>query len=252
MKGGARRLGPDMHAQIVNGHDANRCEWTWQIGLRNAGQKTPWCGAQLISTDWVLTAAHCVHSGDTSFELVAGKFQTNEDNEHVQTSLVEKVIMHPQYNKNTMNFDLALIKLKSPFTLNECVGTICLPEQGKDVQAHTKCWISGWGTTEAGGNQPLNLQEAEVEIHPQHDCNRKNNYQIRPSMICAQGKNPNGKITDGCQGDSGGPLVCEVQGKWILFGATSWGFGCADEAKPGVWARVHEGLDWIQDTREAN
>lgn len=242
----------DLGAKIVNGHDAKSCEWNWQIGLREIGDTTPWCGAQLISAEWVLTAAHCVDSGSTAFELVAGKFETETDNDNVQISMVQKVIIHPQYDKVSMNMDLALIKLKKPFTLNDCVGAICLPEQGKDVPPGTKCWISGWGTTESNGDQPAKLQEAEVEIHPQHDCNTKNDNSIMPSMICAQGRNPDGKITDGCQGDSGGPLVCEVQGKWILFGATSWGFGCADEAKPGVWARVHEGLDWIASTQEAN
>ena len=47
------------------------------------------------------------------------------------------------------------------------------------------------------------------------------------------------------KGDSGGPLICDVDGKPVLYGVTSWGFGCAKKNSPGVWAKVTEYVDWI-------
>eukprot|EP00959_Pyramimonas_sp_CCMP1952_P468002 9492510-Pyramimonas_sp.AAC.1 len=67
-------------------------------------------------------------------------------------------------------------------------------------------------------------------------------------MLCAQGVNSAGQVTDACQGDSGGPLVCASGGAaYVLHGATSWGYGCAMQSYPGVWSRVSYVRDWIDE-----
>merc|ERR1740123_1858847 len=148
-----------------------------------------------------------------------------------------------------------MVKLDSPVEINDCVAPACLPERGSDVVGgESNCWITGWGTLRSGGSTPEILQEGRVNIVSNDDCVNEFGYsrsQIDDTMICAQG-NSNGNIIDACQGDSGGPLVCESNGRWSVFGATSWGRGCAGANYPGVWARVHHELDWIQDILDGN
>jgi len=258
-KGEGAPAGPNV--SIVNGQLATECEWKWQVGLWREllpGSGEPWgdmpfCGGMLINPEWVLSAAHCVSR--PNFIVIAGDYEPKLKSGNEQTRSAVQVIRHPNYDTRRLNNDFVLIRLNAKVDFNDCVGSVCLPSEGADVAPKSQCWITGWGTLSRGGQQPDKLQEAQVSIISNEDCTGKYNYteeEISSAMLCAQGKSSNGSIVDACQGDSGGPLVCESNGQWTLFGATSWGYGCAAEAFPGVWSRIHEAVGWIDEMLETH
>ncbi|KAM9801675.1 transmembrane protease serine 5 [Neosynchiropus ocellatus] len=244
-------------SKIVGGGEATLGSWPWQVSLYYNNDY--FCGGSVITRQWILTAAHCVHNTRvpdlSSWTVYAGIVERTSTNMAQQNGhAVEKIIHHEDYNSRDTDSDIALMKLRTPLDFSDTIRPICLPQYNYDPPSGTQCWISGWGHTvplEGKGPTKLSeaLKEAAVPIISTKKCNSSCMYDgmITPRMLCAG--YTDGKM-DACQGDSGSPLVCQDDDVWRLIGVVSWGNGCAQPNYPGVYTKVAEFLGWIYDIIE--
>jgi len=229
---------PNRSNRIVGGVETEENEYPWQVGLVSASGSRPWCGGTLISDRHVLTAAHCTAgSSPSSISVLVGEHRT-DDSTFTRVPL-SAITDHPDYNSGTLDNDYSILTLAEPVEFSATIAPACLPSTNSDF-AGVLATVSGWGTLSSGGNQPTVLNEVDVTVQSNAECNSAYGSGITDNMICAADA---GK--DSCQGDSGGPLVAQENDKYTLIGVVSWGYGCAMPQYPGVYARVTEKMDWI-------
>ncbi|XP_065114292.1 transmembrane protease serine 7 [Paramisgurnus dabryanus] len=232
--------------RIVGGVNAVEREWPWQVSLHFSGQL--YCGASVLSEEWLISAAHCFSKDRLSDprRWMAHLGMLNQGSaKHVAE--IRRIVVHEYYNARIFDYDIALVQLKKawPVSLEQYVQPICLPAPSQTFSEGHRCWVTGWGyRSEQDKVLPTVLQKAEVSILSQSECKRSYGP-VSPRMLCA---GVSSGEQDACRGDSGGPLSCQAHtgGRWFLTGIVSWGSGCGRPNLPGVYTRVAKFIDWIQ------
>ncbi|KAG7487313.1 hypothetical protein MATL_G00021760 [Megalops atlanticus] len=240
---------PKRKSKIVGGADAQVGAWPWQVSLQMERYGHV-CGASLIASRWLLSAAHCFQDSDAikysdvrSWKAYLGMRVMNTVSNAVATRLIRRIVLHAQYDQFTSDYDIALLELSAPVFFSEWVQPVCLPAPSHTFSSTASCFVTGWGVLMEDGELASLLQEATVKIISHNTCNKLYDDAVTPRMLCAG--NLQGGV-DACQGDSGGPLVCQEKGRrWFLAGIVSWGEGCARQNRPGVYTQVTKFSEWV-------
>jgi len=238
--------------KIVGGTETQVNEYPWTVALAERTGDWAGCGASLIASKWVLTAAHCLDTAtNNNLAVIIGDHDLNDAGDANRIVVnVDLVIKHEAYNSDNFQNDIALLRLATEVDLNTHTP-VCLPEATATWDG-LEAFVYGWGTTTTGGAVSSVLLDTAVNVVTRAVCNTAYSNQIVDGMLCA-GITAGGK--DACQGDSGGPLstaVAASDDRHFQIGVVSFGQGCALPGVPGVYADVAYYRSWLETQMKVN
>ncbi|GAB6024238.1 hypothetical protein CHUAL_008933 [Chamberlinius hualienensis] len=247
--------GFSIRQRIVGGINAFTTEFPWLVIIKYWHMK--YCSGTLINDRYVLTAAHCLHRKlSRLFTVVINDHNINGSSSEISFK-VEKIIINPNFDPITFDYDIALILLTKSVVLGPQLRPICLPTTKQRLNyTETLATIVGWGDVIEGADEYKSsvnqLNKLQISIVSNEECKLAaglKSYLISSRMMCA-GNIRGGQ--DACQGDSGGPLLVKSKGKWLQIGIISWGVGCARPNYYGVYTRLSEFQNWIKQLLQTN
>ncbi|HUX57918.1 MAG TPA: trypsin-like serine protease [Bacteroidales bacterium] len=234
-------------AKITGGTDALISDFPWQVYYISG---TYLCGGSIIDENWILTAAHCTKNSFGSpipaidMSVIAGA--TNPYNVlDGQRYYVSEVIVNEGYDSQTLENDIALLKLEQPIDIiNTAPIRLITSDDVSDgaTDPGVMSWVTGWGLTRVDPNVfPSNLQKVQLPIVSNDQAATV--WSSIPSTDLMAGYLNGNK--DACNGDSGGPLAVPLFDDYKLAGVVSW--GSADCDTYGAYTRVSDFETWIRE-----
>jgi secreted trypsin-like serine protease len=246
-----RRYLQKQQPKIINGKLAPAGAFPWQVSLGVSWIADPFgahfCGGSVFSERWILTAAHCaVRLNPSQIIVTAG---TNRLVDGAIRRNINRIIIRKDYNRLLKHdSDIALLELRDPLPLGMPIQRVELlnPSEEVGLTETSVLTVTGWGAITEGGGPVRDLEYLDDLLFvPRETCNSTQAYngRITTNMLCA-GFRAGGK--DSCQGDSGGPLTLGSGTSLRLTGIVSWGDGCAQPDRVGVYTRVANYVDWVR------
>lgn len=130
--------------RIIGGTVAQQGQFPHIAALRLVTGET-FCGAIIISRQFLLTAAHCT-TGPAANPQHIRAFVGAHTNRDGRMHRVNRIIRHPRYNPSTRAYDAALLRLV--IAIHPIAGRIQLarlPKQDLTVRTPLRARMAGWG-----------------------------------------------------------------------------------------------------------
>lgn len=134
----------EMDPRIVGGEDAEVGQFPYQVSLRSTLSRSHFCGGSILSSRFILTAAHCSqgYNGKPQYVYaVVGALRLNSGGVIIE---LDKITPHEKYDQYKIRNDVSLVRTAEEIVFSDTIQPIALPTQ--DIE-ESEVILSGWGRT---------------------------------------------------------------------------------------------------------
>ncbi|XP_063913800.1 brachyurin-like [Zophobas morio] len=234
----------NINSRIIGGYPAHISQFPFVAAINVEAPGMTWFwGGTLYNDEWIITAGQCVNQA-THFIIRLGSATLNDPDENRITLSASTYFLHPDFNPDTLDNDIGMIKLHLPITFTDYVKPVTYLAMN-DLLPNTQVRALGWGqTNDEDAGLSNELQGATVITLTNDECKITYGSQVKDNMVCIDGNYNEGA----CHGDTGGPLVLmHPRGYAEFVGISSFisANGC-ESPDPSGYTRVYSHLDWIK------
>ncbi len=131
--------------KIVGGKPVSKDEIPFQVSFQRRGRH--FCGGSIVDRYWIVTAAHCCVGNVNAvgqLTVVAGEHDRHISEGTEQIIPVEKVVVHEDYNGDTIEHDICMLKLTHRVQFGRSATKVELPARLSSF--YGTATVSGWGS----------------------------------------------------------------------------------------------------------
>eukprot|EP01084_Bolivina_argentea_P215382 365649_1 len=258
----------NIQPRIVNGYATKQSQYPFVAAIRsietdtngNSYMSGARCGGSIIRKSHpaaILTAAHCVFNSTNTMIIELNTSSTQSQSQLGVTAWpVMFAVTHEQFDRYTLNNDIALIFIDVDLTLRNDLYISSIKIPNLEVNPSIECCndsdilqIIGYGRTSFGSVSSKTIEYTNLQYLDRTNCNTKlcrwetgkKNCRwtyVNDNSICAIGD-----FSTPCHGDSGGPLL-KINTQ-IQVGIVSWGMLCINTL-PTVFTNTGLYYTWVR------
>jgi secreted trypsin-like serine protease len=232
------QLKVDIDNHIIGGQEVFPNEHKFAVALRIQGGRRSLCGGSIISPTFILTSAYCIQGSQIVEALLGAHNLAVIEIDRISINIATtNFIVHPQFNPNTRNFDIGLLRTPQ-INFNDRVNYVLMPDLGAQEQFTSELSLTlGWGN---GSDSRLHSFQSVVMSNGFCDTFWQSGI-VTPEVICGSPANNRGP----CLGDEGGPMLNFDLNtrRFMLIGVMSYP-DCGNGV-PDLYTRVTALRQWI-------
>ena len=195
------------------------------------------CSGTLISSNIILTAAHCLDFKNAKFFVKIRTTTLMQDAPFYAATSWTGFRYDPGTKVKPPEGDIGLLRIKTNVTGMK-FPSLANSEIAKRITTKTPLILMGWGYDQ---NKKIaeTLRFSKLSLQDQRSQNDwRVNFNIKTMISAGKYIKDEKKWSGSCNGDSGGPLLADFGGLTYIVGVTSWGHKQCRTEIPSIFSRV--------------